>query len=289
MAASTLSPVPLSASTTAIFAADILKGKVALVTGGGSGICKGIAGAFMRHGANVVIFGRTASKLEEAARELTGATGQVCKTVAGDVRKPEDCDKAVKAVLENFGRLDVLINGAAGNFLALLETMSPRAFRTVIEIDLLGTFNMTRACKDALFASKGSVMQLSATLHYTGTPLQGHAGTAKAGIDAFTRHLAVEWGPKGVRVNCIAPGPIGETEGISKLMPPQYAERAVAMIPCGRMGQIRDVEHMALFLASDGAIWINGQVFVVDGGAWLLGSGIGVQMYPQSVVAGAKL
>ncbi|ORX55709.1 peroxisomal 2,4-dienoyl-CoA reductase [Hesseltinella vesiculosa] len=252
-------------ATNQIFKNDIFNGKVLMCTGGGSGICRALTEAFVRHGGKAVIVSRTLSKLEKAAEEMRTATGGEVVAVAGDVRKPEDMENAVKATVEKFGALNYLINGAAGNFLAPFQFMSYNAFRTVIEIDLLGTFNATKAAVEHIKASKGAILNISATLYYTGTPYQQHAGSAKAAIDALTKHWAVELGPHGVRVNGIAPGPIAGTEGMSRLGVGFETES----VPVGRMGDVKDIEQATLFLLSDGASYINGVTLVVDGGQWM--------------------
>ncbi|KAK9694467.1 peroxisomal 2 4-dienoyl-CoA reductase sps19 [Basidiobolus ranarum] len=266
--------------TTKVFLPDTLKGKVAFITGGGSGICKGIAEALMRHGAKTVIASRNLERVTKAAEEMTKNIGGECFAVSADVRNPEDVEKAVAKAVEKFGGIDILINGAAGNFLVPAENMSYNAFRTVIEIDLIGTFNVSKACFPHLKKSKGSIINISATLHYNGTPLQAHASSAKAGVDTLTKGLALEWGPYGIRVNGIAPGPISETTGIDRLLPKDYIKGYVRAVPMQRLGKIRDIEHMAVFLASQGANWISGSNFVVDGGAWLTGN---AYQYPDSM------
>lgn len=248
------------------FRADLLAGKVALVTGGATGICKGIAHQLAAHGARVCLVSRKPEALEAAAREIAGATGAEVMFAAADVRQMEQVTAAVNACLERFGRLDLLVNGAAGNFLAPVAALSPNGFRTVIEIDLVGTFHACKAAREALVATRGSVLNISATLHYHGTPLQAHAAAAKAGVDSLTRTLAVEWGGAGVRVNAIAPGPIGDTEGMRRLAPGDVGARLLRLIPLGRLGTVDDVAQLALFLASDAAAYVTGAVFVVDGG-----------------------
>ncbi|KAI8379498.1 uncharacterized protein BYT42DRAFT_568981 [Radiomyces spectabilis] len=254
-----------SVATTQVFKQDIFAGKVLLCTGGGSGICRGMTEAMVRHGAKAVIVSRSKDKLEQAAREMSQATGGEIIAVAGDVRKPADVENAVKQTVERFGRIDFLINGAAGNFLAPFQNLSYNAFRTVIEIDLLGTFNMTKAAVEHIKQAKGAIINVSATLYYTGTPYQQHAGSAKAAIDALTKHWAVELGPHGVRVNGIAPGPIGNTVGMDKL----GLGFEVESIPMQRMGDVQDIAQSTVFLFSEGANWITGVTLVVDGGQWM--------------------
>ncbi|ORY06937.1 NAD(P)-binding protein [Basidiobolus meristosporus CBS 931.73] len=266
--------------TTTVFLPDTLKGKVAFVTGGGSGICKGIAEALLKHGAKVVIASRSLDRVTKAAEEMAKSTGGECFAVSADVRKPEDVEKAVAQAVEKFGGIDILVNGAAGNFLVPAENMSYNAFRTVIEIDLIGTFNVSKACFPHLKKSKGTILNISATLHYNGTPLQSHASSAKAGVDTLTKVFALEWGPYGIRVNSIAPGPISETAGIERLLPKEYAKGYIRAVPLQRLGSIRDIEHMAVFLASPSGNWISGSNFVVDGGSWLTGNSF---QYPDSI------
>ncbi|KAF7721034.1 hypothetical protein EC973_005532 [Apophysomyces ossiformis] len=246
--------------TTNIFKDNIFTGKVLLCSGGGSGICRAMTEAMVRHGAKAVIISRSQDKLEKAAKEMQQATGGEVLPIPADVRKPEDVERAVQKTIEKFGRIDYLINGAAGNFLAPFQNLSYNAFRTVIEIDLLGTFNLTKAALEHLKASKGAIINVTATLHYTGTPFQQHAGAAKSAIDALTKHWAVELGPHGVRVNGIAPGPI---VGMDKLGGGIFDP---VVIPLQRMGDVKDIAHSTVFLFSDAANWISGVTLVVDGG-----------------------
>jgi 2,4-dienoyl-CoA reductase [(3E)-enoyl-CoA-producing], peroxisomal len=176
---------------------------------------------------------------------------------------------ALLTTVERFGRLDIAVNGAAGNFLCPAEEMSPNGFGTVVDIDLKGTFNVCRASFDELKRRRGHVLNISATLHYLGTPYQLHVSAAKAGVDALTRNLAVEWGRHGIRANAIAPGPVEDTEGMRRLVPAEVKERLKKNIPLGRFGRVRDIEQCAVFLCSDAASFISGAVIVVDGGHWL--------------------
>ncbi|XP_077980072.1 peroxisomal 2,4-dienoyl-CoA reductase [(3E)-enoyl-CoA-producing]-like [Glandiceps talaboti] len=254
------------------FRQDLLKDKVALITGGATGIGFTIAEIFMRHGCNTIIASRKIEKLQKAAKALEGGTGKKCLTVVMDVRKPNEVVSGVQKAMSEFGKIDILVNNAAGNFLCPASSLSFNAFKTVIEIDTMGTFNVTKAVYEQCMKDHGgSIINISATLHYRGTVLQTHAGAAKAAIDAMTRSLAVEWGGQGIRINCIAPGPIDNTEGVRRLaglMP----DKGAKAIPIGRLGTRREVGDCALFLGSNVSGNITGTVIVTDGGAWLGGS-----------------
>ena len=251
-----------------MFQPNLLENRVALVTGGGTGICRGIALAFAAHGCDVAITSRKLEHLEPTADELR-ARGVRAIAKAADVRDPAAVNEAVSAIAAELGRIDILINGAAGNFICLAENLSPNGFGTVVDIDLKGTFNMSRAALPHLKAQGGSVVNISATLPYLGTMGQAHASAAKAGIDSLTRTLAVEWGPYGIRVNGIAPGPIEGTEGVRRLTNERSRESAQRLNPLGRMGTVDDIANAALYLCSDAASFVNGVTLVVDGGLWL--------------------
>jgi peroxisomal 2,4-dienoyl-CoA reductase len=272
-----------------VFADNILKGRVAFVTGGGTGITGGVARALAEAGANVALVSRSLEHLEPAANAINEVRSRSRATrptvsessegdhanigeafaVAADVRNPDEVEKAIAATIERFGRIDIVVNGAAGNFLCTAEELSPNGFGTVVDIDLKGTFNVCRAAFAELKKNRGQILNISATLHYLGTPMQLHVSAAKAGVDALTRNLAVEWGRYGIRVNAIAPGPIGDTEGMKRLVPEPIKEKLKQRIPLGRFGLIEDIENAAVFLCSDAASYINGAVIVVDGGHWL--------------------
>jgi 2,4-dienoyl-CoA reductase [(3E)-enoyl-CoA-producing], peroxisomal len=251
-----------------IFAEGILKDRVAFVTGGGTGITGGVARALSEAGASVVLVSRKLEHLEPAAARINENGGRAL-AIAADVRNPEAVEKAITGAVEHFGKIDVCINGAAGNFLCAPEEMSPNGFGTVVDIDLKGTFNVCRAAFAELKKNRGQILNISATLHYLGTPMQLHVSAAKAGVDALTRNLAVEWGRHGIRVNAIAPGPIEDTEGMKRLVPEPIKEKLRKRIPLGRFGLIEDIERAAVFFCSDAASYINGAILVVDGGHWL--------------------
>lgn len=256
-----------------VFAKDILQGKVAFVTGGGTGITGGVARAFAEHGARLVITSRKEENLAAMKAEVEAFGGE-CLTVAADVRDPEAVERAIAAANEHYGQIDIVVNGAAGNFLCEAKELSPNGFGTVVDIDTKGTFNVCRAAFESLRSSRGQIINISATLHYLATPMQIHVSAAKAGVDAITRNLSVEWGRYGIRTNGIAPGPIEDTEGMKRLLMPEIKEKLMRKIPAGRFGRIADIENSALFLASDGASYINGVTLVVDGGSWLLGTSL---------------
>jgi 2,4-dienoyl-CoA reductase [(3E)-enoyl-CoA-producing], peroxisomal len=251
-----------------IFADGVLKGRVAFVTGGGTGITGGVARAFAEAGASVALVSRKMDHLQPAADAINQNGGKAVP-IAADVRQPEAVEQAVAQTVEQLGKIDIVVNGAAGNFLCAAEEMSPNGFGTVVDIDLKGTFNVCRGTFAQLKEHRGRILNISATLHYIGTPLQLHVSAAKAGVDALTRNLAVEWGRYGIRVNGIAPGPIEDTEGMQRLVPEPIKERLRKTIPLGRFGRIADIEKAAVFICSDAASYINGAVLVVDGGQWL--------------------
>jgi peroxisomal 2,4-dienoyl-CoA reductase len=257
-----------------IFADNILQGKVAFVTGGATGITGGVARAFVEAGAKLAITSRKEDNLI-AQKQFIEENGGECFAVAADVRDYAAVENAIAKTRDHYGKIDIVVNGAAGNFLCKAEELSTNGFGTVVDIDTKGTFNVCRAAFEELKKSKGQILNISATLHYLATPMQIHVSAAKAGVDAITRNLSVEWGRYGIRVNGIAPGPIEDTEGMKRLLLPELKEKLTRKIPLQRFGRIADIENAALFLASDGASYINGVTLVVDGGQWLLGTSFG--------------
>src|SRR6185312_15268134 len=207
----------------AVFADGILAGHVAFVTGGGTGITGGVARALAEAGASVALVSRQMDHLEPAAAAINEKGGKAF-AVTADVRNPGEVENAIAATIQEFGKIDIVVNGAAGNFLCEAAQMSPNGFGSVVDIDLKGTFNVCRAAFPQLKEHRGHILNISATLHYLGTPMQLHVSAAKAGVDALTRNLAVEWGQHGIRVNAIAPGPIEDTEGMKRLVPATYED-----------------------------------------------------------------
>ncbi|KAK9016122.1 hypothetical protein V6N11_007202 [Hibiscus sabdariffa] len=258
------------------FKAEILKGKVALVTGGGSGIGYGISLELGKHGASVAIMGRRKHVVDSAVDALR-SHGIPAIGIEGDVRKEADAARTVESTFQHFGRLDILVNAAAGNFLAAAEDLSPNGFRTVIDIDTVGTFIMSHEAlkylkkggpgKDPSIG--GTIINITAVIHYPASWYQVHASAAKAAIDSMTRSLALEWGEDhGILVNGIAPGAIGDTAGLTKLAPREILNQ-VKRKPLYKFGEKWDVAMAALYLASDAGKFVNGTILVVDGGQWL--------------------
>jgi peroxisomal 2,4-dienoyl-CoA reductase len=219
-----------------VFLPNIFKGKVLFCTGGGSGICFEMVKSIMSFGAQATIVGRKAERLANASQQLADATGQKCLAVAADVRAPEQLQAAVRKTMEQLGRIDFVIAGSAANWLGGIETNTEKGFKTVIDIDLLGSYNTVKATLPEVTRTHGSYIFVSATLHYSGLPWQSHASAAKAGVDALSRVLAVEMGPLGVRSNTIAPGPIGGTEGLDRLAPKGASAAIGEQIPLQRVG-----------------------------------------------------
>lgn len=259
------------------FPRDMFRGKTVFVTGGGSGINLGIAKNFAALGAHVAICGRTQERLDNAAVELRAANAHVSGKVlpvAADVRDYAAVEHAFKRTADEVGAIDVLVSGAAGNFVCPAEGLSPNGFKTVIDIDLQGSFHASRAAFEQLKATRGFLLFIGAGQAFVPMAYQLHVAAAKAGIDIMMKNLAIEWGRHGIRTATIVPGPIKGTEGMRRLSPPGVREMREAGIPLGRMGTVDDIGHAAVFLASPLATYITGVVLCVDGGNSLVGSAI---------------
>ena len=257
-----------------IFRDGLLEGRVALVTGGGTGLGFAIASGLARCGAAVAIASRKPEHLDPALERLRGA-GADAIAIEANVREPESVAAMVERAVGELGRLDILVNNAAGNFYAPSADLSPNGWRAVVETDLYGTFFCSQAAYPALKQhGEGCIISISMTLHYRGWPQMAHATAAKAGVDALTRTLALEWARDGITVNAIAPGPI-PTEGASAAFAMGGADTAAIddkmrrFIPLGRWGEPEDIGSMAVYLASPAGRWITGAIFVVDGGSSL--------------------
>jgi NAD(P)-dependent dehydrogenase (short-subunit alcohol dehydrogenase family) len=250
---------------------DLFQGKTVFVTGGGSGINFGIAKTFATLGADLGICGRTQEKLDRAAEELRGLGAKVVAEAA-DVRDFAALERVIRATREGLGPIDVLVCAAAGNFPIPAEQLSPNGFRSVVEIDLLGSFHACRAAFDQLRETRGCIIFISAGMAFIPYPYQVHVGAAKAGIDNMMKNLALEWGKYGIRANSIVPGPIEGTEGMRRLGGEAGGAAFRKGIPLGRYGTPEEIGHAAVFLASPLAAYVTGTVLVVDGGQNLVGS-----------------
>ena len=255
-----------------VFRDGLLAGKVAFISGGSSGINLGIAEAFVKAGAKVAINGRNVEKLQAAVEGLQ-AHG-TAMGVAADVRDFAAVSQALQKVRDAYGEFDIVVCGAAGNFPAPALGMSSNGFKAVMDIDVLGTFNISRAAFDHLRKPGACLINISAPQAYLPMAMQAHVCAAKAGVDMLTRVLALEWGGSGVRVNTITPGPIDDTEGMRRLAPSEEGkQKIIDALPLQRFGKKDDIAKLALFLASDAASYITGSIMVCDGGQSLLGGG----------------
>lgn len=255
------------------FADGLLDGRVAVVSGGGSGIGHAIAVALAQAGADVVITSRSAERLAEAELALAEATGRLCASLPCDIRSESDIARLHDFTRTRFGPASIVVNNAAANFRMPAERMTARALRTVIEVDLIGTFQLTtRFLPDLIASGHGSVLSITVADAHRGFPEYSHAGAAKAGIVSMTCSWAREWGRYGIRVNSIAPGPI-PTPGVARNMlgrdadtPGEAFDQLLGTFPLGRLGTPQDIASAAVFLSSDAAAWITGVDLVIDGG-----------------------
>ncbi len=250
-----------------IFRPDAFEGKSVFVAGGSSGINLAIAQRFAECGAKIALVSRSEARISAATSSIVASGGQA-RGYAADVRDYASVERAMAMAADAHGQFDVVISGAAGNFLAPVLGMSSNAFRTVIDIDLIGTFNVFRACYEHLRRPGASLIAITAGQGRVPTMFQAHACAAKAGVDLLTRTLALEWGPAGVRVNGIAPGPIADTEGMARLASTEAAEQRIkSRVALRDYGTKRDIGDMALFLSSDNARYVTGAIFDCDGGS----------------------
>jgi len=261
-------------------------GKHVFVSGGTSGINLGIAHAFSRAGAKVSVMSRSQEKVDAAVAGLK-ARGGAAFGIAADVRDYAGVEAALKAATAHHGKIDVLISGAAGNFVAPALGMSSNGFKAVIDIDLMGTFHVLRAAFAHLAKPGASIINISAPQSYNAMEFQMHVCAAKAGVDMCTRVAAIEWGPAGVRVNSVVPGPIADTEGLKRLAPtPEMEQIVLDSVPLGCMGHVDDIAHCCLWLASPMARYVTGTVIPVDGG-WSLGGANSAANGMKKVLMGA--
>jgi NAD(P)-dependent dehydrogenase (short-subunit alcohol dehydrogenase family) len=252
-----------------VFAPGLLAGKTAFVAGGSSGINLGIAHGLAEAGARIAIISRKIEKVDAAVGELRAA-GHEAQGWAADVRDYAAVEQTLRNTHDSWGKIDIVISGAAGNFLAPAVGMSANAFKTVIDIDLLGTFHVLRASYEFLRRPGASAISITAGQAVNATLFQSHVCAAKAGVNMLTKVLAMEWGPEGVRVNAIAPGPIADTEGMARLTPTLEAEAALkAIIPLRDYGTKQDIADMVVYLCSDAAKYVTGAILDCDGGSSL--------------------
>jgi len=258
-----------------MFQADLLRLKRILITGGGTGLGKGMARRFLELGATVYICGRREEVLAQTVAEFDAIAPGRIRSISCDVREQPLVEEMIEAIWKD-GALDILVNNAAGNFLARTEELSPGAFQAVIGIVLNGTLNVTMACGRRWLQARhpGVVLNITATYTTSGSAYVVPSAVAKAGVVALTRSLAVEWGNRGIRMNAIAPGPIPTEGAFSRLLPrPELEKPALERVPLGRFGTVEELANLAAFLVSDGSSYINGDVITMDGGEWLQGAG----------------
>jgi len=257
---------------------DALKGKVIVVTGGGSGLGKAMTQYFLELGAQVAITSRDLDKLNKTAAELEAATGGNCLPLQCDVRHYSEVENMLAEVLKAFGKVDVLLNNAAGNFISPTERLSANAFDTIIDIVLKGSKNCTLAFGKHWIDTKqptATILNIVTTYAFTGSAYVVPSATAKAGVLAMTRSLAVEWAKYGIRSNAIAPGPFPTKGAWDRLLPGDLKEKfdLAQKVPLKRVGDHQELANLAAYLVSDFSAYLNGEVVVIDGGEWLKGAG----------------
>ena len=258
-----------------MFDKELLKGKSIIVTGGGTGLGKSMATRFAELGANLVITSRRQEVIDKTAEELRDHGGKVL-AIACDVRAPEQVNDMVSQTVDEFGKIDILLNNAAGNFISPTEDLSPNAFKTIVDIVLNGTFNCTQAAGKVMREKDGGViLNIVTTYAWTGSGYVVPSASAKAGVLAMTRSLAVEWAKYGIRTLAIAPGPFPTKGAWSRLAPPGLGieKKMRNRVPLKRVGEHIELANLASYLVSDQAAYINGEVVTIDGGEWLQGAG----------------
>jgi len=258
-----------------MFDKELLKGKSIIVTGGGTGLGKSMATRFAELGANLVITSRRQEVIDKTAEELRDHGGKVL-AIACDVRDPEQVNDMVSQTVDEFGKIDILLNNAAGNFISPTEDLSPNAFKTIVDIVLNGTFNCTQAAGKVMREKDGGViLNIVTTYAWTGSGYVVPSASAKAGVLAMTRSLAVEWAKYGIRTLAIAPGPFPTKGAWSRLAPPGLGieKKMRNRVPLKRVGEHIELANLASYLVSDQAAYINGEVVTIDGGEWLQGAG----------------
>ena len=259
-----------------MFEIDLLKGKTIIITGGGTGLGKSMAVRFAELGANLVLTSRRQDVLDETSAEIKEATGAKILTVAADIRLPEQVADMVAQSVSRFKKIDGLLNNAAGNFISPTEKLSENAFKTIVDIVLLGSFNCTlNAGREMIKSGGGNILSIVTTYAWTGSGYVVPSASAKAGVLAMTRSLAVEWAKYNIRSNAIAPGPFPTKGAWSRLVPPglNVEKKMKERVPMNRFGEHEELANLAAYLMADGSAYINGDVITIDGGEWLKGAG----------------